>query len=79
MASVLALLRSSVFFTSHAAARFFFEVCLNNLFDWYWTGFKGNKLWNWLSMLLIPVVLTTATIWFTAPCDAQKARKSAIR
>lgn len=37
------------------------------LFGWSWTGFKGNTLWDWLSMLLVPVVLTTATIWFTAP------------
>src|SRR5260370_34033664 len=54
---------------------FFFEVCLNNLFDWYWTGFKGNKLWVWLSMLLIPVVLTTATMWFTTPASRKKRAK----
>ena len=51
-------------------------MCLNNLFDWYWTGFKGNKLWDWLSMLLIPVVLTTATIWFTAPAMRKKRAKA---
>ena len=37
------------------------------LFNWTWTGFKGNTLWDWLSMLLVPAVLTSATIWFTVP------------
>ncbi len=24
------------------------------LLDWTWTGFKGNTLWNWLSLFLMP-------------------------
>src|SRR5438270_2920216 len=34
-------------------------------FDWKWTGFPGNKLWDWLNLLIRPVTLTVATIWFT--------------
>src|SRR5438270_841335 len=34
--------------------------------DWTWTGFHGNKLWDWLNLLLLPVALTAITVWFTA-------------
>jgi nitrate reductase NapE component len=33
--------------------------------NWTWTGFSGNTLWDWLSLLLLPLALTAATIWFT--------------
>jgi ABC-type glycerol-3-phosphate transport system permease component len=26
--------------------------------NWTWTGFKGNTLWDWLHLLILPVVLT---------------------
>ena len=32
--------------------------------DWTWTGFKGNTLWDWLHLLILPLVLTSVTIWF---------------
>lgn len=35
------------------------------LFNWTWTGFQHNTLWDWLKLLLLPVVLTTATVWYT--------------
>lgn len=28
-----------------------------------WTGFTGNTLWDWLSLLLLPAVVATASIW----------------
>jgi hypothetical protein len=31
-------------------------------FNWTWTGFKGNTLWDWLHLLLLPVALTLATV-----------------
>lgn len=34
-------------------------------FGWTWTGFKNNTLWDWLKLLLLPVVLTTASVWYT--------------
>ena len=27
--------------------------------DWGWTGFHGNTLWDWLELLLVPLVLPT--------------------
>jgi hypothetical protein len=38
---------------------------MSNVFDWTWTGFKGNTLWDWLKLFILPVVLAVATIWFT--------------
>lgn len=55
-------------------------VLCSYLFNWTWTGFKGNTLWDWLSMLLVPTVLTAATIWFTAPeMRKRHARMKAAR
>lgn len=34
-------------------------------FDWTWTGFKGNKLWDWLHLLIVPAALGIASIWLT--------------
>jgi hypothetical protein len=33
--------------------------------DWSWTGFAGNTLWDWISLLFLPVTLVSATLWFT--------------
>ena len=31
---------------------------------WHWTGFQGNnQLWNWLTLLLLPVALGTIPLW----------------
>ena len=31
---------------------------------WNWTGFTGNTLWNWLSLLIAPFLLPVACRWF---------------
>jgi hypothetical protein len=28
-----------------------------------WTGFRGHTLWNWLTLIVLPVTITTATVW----------------
>jgi hypothetical protein len=28
-----------------------------------WTGFSGNKLWDWITLLLLPVTLITVSTW----------------
>lgn len=33
--------------------------------DWEWTGFPGNTLWDWLQLLLVPLALNAATIWYS--------------
>jgi putative effector of murein hydrolase LrgA (UPF0299 family) len=33
------------------------------MFNWTWTGFQGNTLWDWLKLLLLPVALSAAPLW----------------
>lgn len=28
-----------------------------------WTGFRGHTLWNWLTLIVLPITITTATVW----------------
>lgn len=28
-----------------------------------WTGFPGRTLWNWLTLIVLPITITTATVW----------------
>ena len=47
---------------------------------WTWTGYQGNTLWDWLGLLLLPllvptVVLPTALRW--VPANAPAARQAA--
>jgi hypothetical protein len=30
---------------------------------WNWTGFSDNKLWDWINLLLLPLVIATFPIW----------------
>jgi hypothetical protein len=35
-------------------------------FNWTWTGFKAEgTLWNWLSLLLVPVLVAALPIWYS--------------
>lgn len=34
------------------------------LFNWTWTGFRGNTLWNWFELFFSPVGLATLSIFF---------------
>jgi hypothetical protein len=49
-------------FSVALALLFILAVC-SYAFNWTWTGFRGNTLWDWLKLLLLPVALTGATIW----------------
>ena len=31
--------------------------------DWAWTGFAGNSLWDWIHLLLVPLVLPACLAW----------------
>jgi hypothetical protein len=47
---------------------------------WSWTGYEGNTLWNWLQLLLLPLVVPTfllpaVTKWFKGNA-AQRAREA---
>jgi hypothetical protein len=46
-----------------AAAVFGVVVLLGYVLHWRWTGFAGNTLWDWLEVLLLPVVIATVQYW----------------
>ena len=31
-------------------------------FNWTWTGFEGNHLWDWITLLLLPIGLAAAKL-----------------
>jgi hypothetical protein len=35
-------------------------------FQWRWTGFPGNTVWDWLHLLLVPFVLPVVLAWLSA-------------
>jgi len=44
---------------------------------WQWTGFAGNgQLWDWLHLLLLPVVLGTIPLWIQHPEYVGTARRT---
>jgi heme/copper-type cytochrome/quinol oxidase subunit 4 len=40
-------------------------------FDWRWTGFPGNTLWDWLHLLLVPFVLPIVLAWFSTRLEQE--------
>jgi hypothetical protein len=38
-------------------------VVLGYTVPWNWTGFSDNHLWDWISLLLLPLVVATFPIW----------------
>ena len=45
------------------AVAFGIFVLLGYALHWAWTGFAGNTLWDWLELLLLPVVIATVKFW----------------
>jgi uncharacterized protein YjbI with pentapeptide repeats len=37
-----------------------------------WTGFGGKSLWDWLQLLIVPLVLVTVGLWFGWSQDARQ-------
>lgn len=38
-------------------------VLAGYLIPWGWTGFRGNSLWDWINLLLLPLVVATFPLW----------------
>lgn len=34
------------------------------LVPWRWTGFRGNTVWDWIRLLLLPILLPTVVLPF---------------
>src|SRR5713226_165991 len=80
----VALTAATIWFTSHPNWRREWSMPLviaivfcvlfvvaSYAFNWKWTGFPGNRFWDWLNLLLLPVILTVAMIWFTPSATQQ--------
>jgi hypothetical protein len=51
--------------------------------EWRWTGYSGNTLWDWLQLLLVPLVLPTFLLpaflrWATGNAAARADRAAAV-
>ncbi len=42
-------------------------VTVGYAIPWGWTGFTGNTLWDWLHLLLLPLLLPTVIVPRLAP------------
>lgn len=40
--------------------------------NWSWTGFRGNTLWDWLHLLLLPLLLPTVVVPALMPIAAAR-------
>ena len=48
-----------------SVAAFWVFVAVGYLVPLHWTGFSGNSLWNWLTLIVLPVTLVTVRAWPT--------------
>lgn len=46
-----------------AASAFVALVCVGYALDLSWTGFPGNRLWDWLELLVLPVAVASLPVW----------------
>ncbi|MGH7611687.1 MAG: hypothetical protein ACREN4_06685 [Candidatus Dormibacteria bacterium] len=47
------------------------------LWGWAWTGIAGNRLWDWLHLLVLPVVVGLSPLWFTRSQESMATRRRA--
>jgi len=38
-------------------------VAVGYLVPLRWTGFRGHTLWNWLTLVVLPITITSAAVW----------------
>jgi hypothetical protein len=58
-----------------AVAAFWVFVAVGYLVPLNWTGFEGQMLWNWLTLIALPVTLVTLRAW---PTTGREVRKTHI-
>ncbi len=47
-----------------ASAAFVLLVVVGYAADLRWTGFPGNRLWDWLELLVLPLAVATIPVWY---------------
>ena len=44
------------------------------VFNWQWTGFhEHGRIWDWLSLLLVPVIVAVLPIWYSIRMNWQRS------
>lgn len=43
-----------------------------------WTGFQGNRLWDWITLLLLPVILITIRTWLDTKREIRRWHWAAL-
>ena len=43
-----------------------------------WTGFQGNTLWDWITLILLPVALVTVRVWPTSGRQVTRSHRLAF-
>lgn len=61
-------------FAVPALALFAVAVGGGYLGGWSWTGFQGNTLWDWLHLLLLPLLIPTLAIPALRPMAVARLR-----
>jgi putative effector of murein hydrolase LrgA (UPF0299 family) len=56
-----------------AAALFAVLVFGGYVLDWRWTGFRGNTVWDWMHLLLVPFVVPLVAVWAASRIDPPAA------
>jgi hypothetical protein len=60
------------------ALAFMLFVLLGYLVPLVWTGFEGQTLWNWLTLIVLPVTLTTVRAWPTTGREVRRVHVIAV-
>jgi hypothetical protein len=55
-----------------AALAFVLFVLAGYLAPLVWTGFRGQTLWNWLTLIVLPITLTTVRTWPTTGREVRR-------
>lgn len=44
-------------------------------YGWQWTGFRDHgRVWDWLGLLLVPVIVAVLPIWYSIRMSQQRSR-----
>jgi hypothetical protein len=62
--------RRTLVWTAPPLALFLGLVAGGYLIPWLWTGFRGNTLWDWIQLLLVPFLIPgVASVLTHRPCE----------
>jgi hypothetical protein len=71
--------RRQVLWASGIAALAFLIVVVGGYaFGWEWTGLPKRTFWDWLRLLIIPIVIAGGTIWFNQGQQARQQKQQEI-